>query len=288
MKTKKFIITADDYGMCKPVNKAIDDCMAAGLITTTNVIVNMEDLAPAATLRHRFPNASIGMHWNITAGKPISKPQEIPTLVTEEGSFFKLKEFLKRFHKGLISKKDVKTELLAQYEIFQKLLGKADYWNTHQNSGLDFQTFPIFNQTALELGINKTRSFRRVYVKERRLTGGLKGKWVEFAKKIVFDIWFGSIVPKSGTKLPDGRMIYFDDYQKTEDIKNIADNVCWGDKEIVEMVAHPATIANYHSFGTLTDVRLREWAMFSDLSTLKYLNLHGIEVVNFDALDNRK
>ncbi len=287
MKIKKFIITADDYGMCEPVNKAIDDCMAAGIITTTNVIVNMEDLAPAATLRERFPDASIGMHWNITAGKSISTPADIPSLVTSDGSFFKLKEFLKRFHKGLISKEDIKTELLAQYKVFQELVGEADYWNTHQNSGLDFKTFPIFNQTALELGINKTRSFQRVYVKERRLPGGFKGKVIELAKKIVFDVWFGHIIPKSGTKLPNGRMFYFDDYQKTENIKNIADNVCWKDKEIVEMVAHPATVANYHSFGVLTDVRLKEWKLFSDPATLKYLNDHGIEVVNFDVLDNR-
>lgn len=36
---KYYIITADDYGMCDVVNKAIDDCMSAGLVTTTNVIV---------------------------------------------------------------------------------------------------------------------------------------------------------------------------------------------------------------------------------------------------------
>lgn len=288
MKQRKFIITADDYGMCTPVNQAIDDCIAAGLITTTNVIVNMEDLTPASTLRQRFPQISVGMHWNITAGKPISHPKDIPTLVTEQGLFFKLKDFLNRFHKGLISSEDIRTELLAQYNVFRELVGKADYWNTHQNSGLDFKTFPIFNKVALELGIDKTRSFQRVYVKERRLPGGLKGRLVELAKKIVFDVWFGKIIPKSGTKLPDARMIYFDDYQKTDDIKNIADNVCWNGKEIVEMVVHPATVANYHSFGGLTDIRLREWKMFSDPETLKYLNNHGIEMVNFDAIDNRK
>ena len=38
---KKLIITADDYGMSRAVNDAIDAGIAAGLITSTNVMVNM-------------------------------------------------------------------------------------------------------------------------------------------------------------------------------------------------------------------------------------------------------
>lgn len=40
---RRLIVTADDYGMCEVVDKAIDDCAEAGLLTSTNVIVNMED-----------------------------------------------------------------------------------------------------------------------------------------------------------------------------------------------------------------------------------------------------
>ena len=35
---KQLIITADDYGMSRAVNDAIEAGMAAGLITTTNVM----------------------------------------------------------------------------------------------------------------------------------------------------------------------------------------------------------------------------------------------------------
>ena len=53
---KQFIITADDYGMCSIVDKAIDDCASAGILTSTNVLVNQEDLEAARTFRKRFPN----------------------------------------------------------------------------------------------------------------------------------------------------------------------------------------------------------------------------------------
>jgi Mg2+/Co2+ transporter CorC len=167
----------------------------------------------------------------------------------------------------LIKEEHITKELKAQYDIFYKMCGKADYWNTHQNSGLDFKTFPIFNKVALELGINKTRTFQRTYIKGGAYPVSLKGRFIEFAKRQVFNIWFGHLIPKTGTKVPDGRMIYFDDTEKTKDIKNIGENILWGKKNVVEMVVHPAIVAQYKYFGTLTETRLAEWKMFSSNET---------------------
>ena len=73
---------------------------------------------------------------------------------------------------------------------------------------------------------------------------------------------------------------------KTKDIKNIGENILWGDKKVVEMVVHPAIVAQYKYFGTLTETRLAEWKMFSSIDTLDYLHSKGIEVANFGILDN--
>ena len=37
---QKLIVTADDYGMCDVVDKAIDASIENGIITTTNVMLN--------------------------------------------------------------------------------------------------------------------------------------------------------------------------------------------------------------------------------------------------------
>lgn len=89
---KQFIITVDDYGMCKVVDQAIDDCIDAGLLTSINVIVNMEDLESAKTVRRRYPNISIGMHWNVTKGHPISQCKTLVDPNTKE--FFGVAEFI--------------------------------------------------------------------------------------------------------------------------------------------------------------------------------------------------
>lgn len=279
---RKLIITADDYGMCKVVDEAIDDCAKAGLLTSTNVIVNMEDLQSVETLRSRHPQISVGMHWNVTAGKPISV---CPSLVNPQtGEFYKVREFIKRFKNGKLNKKELRKELIAQYEIFKSMCGPADYWNVHMNSQLDFNTFPFFNDLAHELGINKTRSFRRVYIIPSGIPGGLKGKVIEAVKKIVINIWFGHIIPKTGTKMPDGRVMYFNSSDKTKNIHNVGRNINWQQNEILELVIHPATVSNYPGFGSLTTERLAEWKMFTDFATAAYFKQENIELVNFDAI----
>ena len=95
---QKLIVTADDYGMCNEVDKAIDSGIENGIITTTNVMLNMESLYNAATLRKRYEHISIGIHWNVTTGKPISTPESIPTLVDDKGDFWSINEFKKRYN----------------------------------------------------------------------------------------------------------------------------------------------------------------------------------------------
>lgn len=282
MKQRSFIITADDYGMCGIVNEAIDACIEAGLVRSTNVILNMDALDDAKDLRQRYPEISIGLHWNVTAGIPLLPGSEVPSLVNKKGEFHSLAQFKKLWHQKKIKPDELEKELVKQYDVFTSLCGKPDYWNTHQNSALDFWAFPAFNKLALRLGIDKTRSFQRTYVKDKQLHS-IKSKVIEFLKKTVFDIWFGYIIPKSGTKLPDGRMIYFNEEQKL-DIVNITDNVCWGKKRIVELVVHPATSGEYKYFGTISDMRVKEYNMFSDAETLKRLTIIGVSIVDYSVI----
>lgn len=283
-KHKYIIITADDYGMCAIVNEAIEDCARAGLLSSTNVIVNQGDFSSARILREQFPFLSVGLHWNVTDGTPLSALDEVPSLVNSEtGQFWGVSDFIAKFRCGHISQNELRKELLRQYNAFKLVCGEPDYWNVHMNSSLDFKTFHFFNSLALELGIDKTRSFRRVYIRNKGLHG-LKNRIREFVKKLVLDCWFGIQIPMTGTKMPEGRLIYFDSRDKIKDINNIGSNICWGKYNIIELVIHPATSSDYQNFGTLTSVRVDEWRMFTDPSTRLYIEEQEIEIVNFDAI----
>ena len=105
---KQLIITADDYGMSRAVNDAIEAGMAAGLITTTNVMTNMPLYKEAKTLKDKFPNVSVGVHWTLSgAGKPVTPKDQVPTLVNEKGDLFTYAEFRKRYRNGLIKDEEI-------------------------------------------------------------------------------------------------------------------------------------------------------------------------------------
>ena len=99
---KKLIITADDYGMSRAVNDAIDAGIDAGLITSTNVMVNMPFFKEALKLKDKA-GVSVGLHWVLACGKPILSSKEIPSLVASNGEFYSYPEFRARLRKKLIS-----------------------------------------------------------------------------------------------------------------------------------------------------------------------------------------
>ncbi len=277
---KKLIITADDYGMSRAVNDAINAGIEAGLITSTNVMTNMPFYKEALKLKE-YSGISVGIHWVLACGKPILPPKEIPTLVAGNGEFYPYPEFRRRLRKKLISLSDVKKELIAQYNIYYELLGQPDYWNTHQNTHVDFDIYRLFVDTAVELGINKMRSHQRIYVKGNGTSEKMPLKWrlAEPIKAKILDLWQHN-AHKKGISSPDGLIVCL----KSSDAGNIEylfKNIGWNGKHIGELVIHPATENDSPYFGRIVEQRIREYNLFSNSSTLKKIQNNGIIISNF-------
>lgn len=276
---QKIIITADDYGMCDIVNDAIDAGIQNGFITTTNVMVNMEALEAAAKLRERFPNISIGMHWNVTTGKPVTDPQQIPTLVDKNGNFFSITEFKRKYSKGQIQKKDLEIELCNQYEMFRNVCGEADYWNTHENSALSTKTFPVFSEVALRYGIKATRTFQRVYYDKINLSP--KQAVREMLVKNFFELWFAHI--RKTYKMPSARVVSFDRISKTQG-NVLMDALKKDGRDYIEVVFHPATSANHPCFGNISTERVKEYEYTSSAEIMSLYHKNGFEFCTFEDL----
>lgn len=278
---KKLIVTADDYGMSKAVNNAIDAGIAAGLITTTNVMTNMPYYKEAAKLKNN-PNISVGLHWVLACGQPVLPREEIPTLVAENGEFYPYPEFRSRLRKKQISFDDIKKELVAQYNLYYDLMGQPDYWNTHQNTHVDFGIYRLFVDTAVELGIHKMRSHQRIYVKGSDNSQKMPLLWriAEPAKSKMLDVWQGN-AHKKGIASPDGLIVCLNgsDINKLD---YLFANIAWQEKKLAEYVIHPATENDSPFFGKIVDQRIREYKLFSSLNTFDDINRNGIELVSFD------
>ncbi len=276
---QKLIVTADDYGMCESVDKAIDAGIENGIITTTNVMLNMDTLHNAKDLRARYPHISIGVHWNVTTGRPLSDPKDIPTLVDENGDFFTISTFKKRYSKGLVSPSDLEKELEAQCVLFEKTCGCADYWNTHENSSLHTKAYKVFEKVAKRHNIPATRTFQRVYYDKFGLP--LKTEVREFLVKNFFQLWFEKI--RKTFVMPTARIVSFDKLCKTEG--DVLMNALKKDgRDCIEVVFHPATVADSPYFGNITTARIKEYEFISSKETYRKYKENGFEFVSFKDL----
>ena len=273
---QKLIVTADDYGMCQTVDDAIDAGIENGFITTTNVMTNMETLENARTLREKYPHISIGVHFNVTTGRPVSNPAEIPSLLAPDGDFWKLSTFKKRYSKGLIVPEELEKELQAQYALFEKTCGHADYWNTHENSALHTKAFSVFAKVAKEHNVMATRTFQRVYYDKIGL--GLKTALREFLVKNFFELWFSRI--RKTFAMPAARVVSFHKISKTEG--DVLLNAIKKDgRDCIEVVVHPATTDDHPAFGTISTERVREYRFVSSRQVYRNYVENGIQFVNF-------
>lgn len=280
---KALIITADDYGMSRAVNDAIDAGIEAGLITSTNVMTNMPFYREAAKLRENS-KVSVGLHWVLASGRPVLAKEEIPTLVNEKGEFYPYPVFRKRLRKKQISYAEIKKELLAQYKLFYDLLGQPDYWNTHQNTHVDFGIYRLFVKTAAELGITKMRSHQRIYVKGSDGSEKKSRIWrmIEPVKAEMLNVWQAN-AHKRGIASPNGLIVALNEKDRNKP-EYLFSHIAWKKSTIGEYVIHPATKNDSPYFGKIVDQRLREYRMFSSEETKEILNRAGIRLVNFSSI----
>lgn len=82
----KLIMRADDLGFSEAVNLGIYKAVKEGVITSVGMMTNMEHANHGYELVKDF-DIALGQHTNICAGRPLTDPKLIPSLVQENGEF---------------------------------------------------------------------------------------------------------------------------------------------------------------------------------------------------------
>lgn len=294
---KYMIITADDYGMSEAVNRGIEEGIEAGFLTSVNLMTNMPFRERAGTFRARFPEVSLGLHWNLSCGSPLSPAEQVPTLVEADGSFHSYPRFRSLYRAGKISADDIRTELSAQGREFVRITGSApDYWNTHQNVHVDFGIYFLFAQIAADGGQNGTgtpilamRSHQRIYVDAKGTDSPLPLKWrlAEPVKSRLLDFWQGKL-RRRGFAAPDGILVYRNE-SDLNDIRHVLAHIRWKKEgSVAEMVFHPAAAVDSPFFGKMCDNRLAEYRTVTSRENVEALRASGIRAVSFSRFLNRQ
>ena len=163
MSNRKLVVNADDLGLAESVNRGIAETIEMGVVTSTSLLVNMPATDDAIRrlryLRALGKSVSVGLHFNIVMGPPLS---ECASLADERtGEFLPLHSLIWRCVARKVNLDDVQMELDAQLERARNLLAKINMHVTHIDSHRHAHVLPgIFElvlRTAKEHGISHVR-----------------------------------------------------------------------------------------------------------------------------------
>lgn len=281
----KLIITADDFGLCESVNSAIIECVESGVVLSTNVMTNMPCAKDAEKLKIFGRKISIGLHWNLTTGSPVTPTEELSDLITKDGKFLDTKLFKEKIAKNLIKKKEIIKELYAQYKLYVSLIGEEpSYWNTHQNIHINISLFKIFMELALELGITRMRSHNKIIVRSSGQNRPRINSISDYLKTIVIASW-NRYARKKGARMPDG-VLTFENHFDKYNIKECFLGKCSSssDASIAEMIIHPSTSAKGEFLGSIREGRVKEYNAYKNRLLIDDLKDRNIELSNYWSL----
>jgi hopanoid biosynthesis associated protein HpnK len=155
---KRLIVNADDFGLTEGVNRAIIDSHKNGIITSTTLMANGMAFDSAVAAASVAPALGVGVHLNLTQGRPVSAASQVPSIVTPEGYFYPGPGFLaRRVLTRKVNPRDVETELRSQIEKIASAGVHITHMDSHKHVHLLPSIFNVVVRLAREYGINGVR-----------------------------------------------------------------------------------------------------------------------------------
>lgn len=252
---RRLIINADDCNLTPGVTRGILKSHDEGILTSTTFLINLPvDDKTVRELKKR-PNLGVGIHLNITLGRPVTAAWKIPSLLKTGGIFNRPLDYLKK----LPSLKEVVSEYTAQIRQFEKYFHKLpDHLDTHHHLHDHPLFFKALAQAAHRYKIPVRRS--KIFHMEayQRETKNLK----------TTDWLFGNLEAHS--------------YWELNSFLGVALNLPEGTSEIG---CHPGYCdQNLRQISSFTEARAEELKVFSNPRLKHLLGQQGIEWVRFSGL----
>ncbi|MDN3699896.1 carbohydrate deacetylase [Vibrio artabrorum] len=252
----KLILNADDFGLTESVNDGIVDCLQAGIVKSTTIMMNQPGTQHAIELYHQGLVPEVGLHFTVTAGKPVSAPKLVPSLVDSRGDFFDKSTLL---NKTDIVEEEVALEIKAQYQAAIAAGLKINHIDSHHFGGVFQPLKAAFTRTANEIGLPV-----------RRIDNIVSGQdALRVPTPDAFDIRFFD----EGVSL-NGLQDLLLSYQATMP------------NGVLELMCHPSLFASHElrSLSSYHTKRTEEHALLTNSVLQQWLKDNSIECIGFDDL----
>jgi chitin disaccharide deacetylase len=205
---KELILNADDFGLTKGVNEGIIRAYQDGVLTSTTLMANGSAFDDAVELARANPKLGVGCHLVLAGGPPVAPPEDIPSLVDENGLLPpSLGKFVARVSCGEVRARDIKRELHAQIEKIRAAGIEPTHLDTHKHTHAHPRVMKVLAQVAQELGITRVRKPAEYLKDSWKLmcseSGASPKQLAAVAAVRMLSANFASISKKRGLRSPD-------------------------------------------------------------------------------------
>lgn len=146
---KRLIVTADDFGVSREVNEAVERACRDGVLTAASLMVAESHASDAVERARRLPALGVGLHVALTNARSTLAPDRVPDLVDREGRFdSRLVRAGVRYFALPHVRAQLRAEIRAQFEAFAATGLRLDHVDAHNH----MHVHPTLFTMILEIG----------------------------------------------------------------------------------------------------------------------------------------
>jgi chitin disaccharide deacetylase len=211
---RRLIVNADDFGYTLGVNRAIEEALTRGIVTSATLMANGSAFEDAICKAKQLPQLSVGCHIVLTDGRPVLTPASLPSITAENSGSPKFRDGLKSFAfralSGLLDSIEVEIEATAQIRKIQAEGVPVSHLDSHKHTHLFPTVLRPILRAARACGV---RAVRNPFGPRRPLKSGdllaRPNLWTRYAEVKVLNALAGRFretVKREGFVTPDGTL----------------------------------------------------------------------------------
>jgi len=206
---RRLIVTGDDFGLCEPVNEAIERAHREGILSAASLMVGAPAAADAVERARRSPGLRVGLHLVVVEGSPVLAPAAVPDLVDAQGELpTALFATGVRYFFSPRARRQLAAEIRAQLEAFRATGLALDHVNAHEHMHLHPTVWSLLRRALRELGMAHPRLGVRIPVEPvlgawRPAGGGLASRAATRAGLAPVAAWLRASARRAGLRTND-------------------------------------------------------------------------------------
>ena len=148
-RERRLVVTADDFGLAREVNEAVETAHRDGILTAASLMVAESWAADAVERAKRMPSLAVGLHLTLVEGRPSLSPEAIPDLVGPDG---RLRTDLASYGAAIFFRPKVKRQAAAEIEAQFRAFAATGLPLSHVDSHKHFHLHPTIAGLVIAIG----------------------------------------------------------------------------------------------------------------------------------------